>query len=99
MEATREQKIIGGLVEETGRKIKNGECGLTKEEMKMMCRIALHEEWFLADLERRFGCSSRTIERYCKDGLLPPLRHRSDNRKFLYHDEVELWVLEHGEPH
>lgn len=98
MNATKEQMVIGNLIERTGRKIREGKCGLTKEEMIVLCRLALHEEWFMADLERRFKCSTRTIERWCKDGILPPLRHRSDNRKFLYHDEVELWIIEHGEP-
>ena len=81
------------MIEEVGRKIRHGECGLSDDEILTLMHMALHEKWYLPRLEHEFNVSQRTLERWCKDGTLPPLHEDELHRKFLYHDEVEEWRM------
>lgn len=86
-------ECLGRFLESVGRKIRTGECSLSDEEMKGMLRVVAHEKLYMPVLEHKFNVCQRTIERWCADGTLPPLMEDDLHRKFLWHDDVELWLM------
>lgn len=86
-------ECVGKLIERVGQMISNGECELSDDEMEGILHIVAHEKLYLPALEHKFNTTQRTIERWCANGTLPPLMQDELHRKFLWHDDIEIWMM------